>query len=389
MAKYKNIRTLTAKLEELVLDKGPVDKTGNQYSVIEYPIGELGGDRYPHFVMFFINDTSKAVAVSGDELFSNEAQKTIEKRTSGSSLNRAILSGDLGLAKNNANWVDSDTISNVTKNLGVGVKFGVINLGNNITEGVNKLKGVVEEYSTPRKRLKKSLSLPMPLKVRANYNAGYNETDDVGAWGAAIAAAITPDSDFEDTLKQAVVPVVVGAGLDVGRGLTGLIPIAGDSIKNAIPSGKSIERITKQIQSKLVGQVFNKRQEQLFNSMEFRVHQFSYLFIPRTEKESEHIHEIIHNFKYYMHPEINEGHANASLLITPAEFDIQFRHNNMENDSVHRIATCALKDMDVNYTAIGEFVAFKGTDNPVAISLDLSFVELEPIHRSLIKKYRF
>ena len=67
-----------------------------------------------------------------------------------------------------------------------------------------------------------------------------------------------------------------------------------------------------------------------------------------------------------MHPSL-EAAAGSSLLITPAEFDIEFRSKDKENASVSRIATCALKSLDVNYTAIGEFMAFEGTSNPVAI----------------------
>lgn len=327
-------------------EKTTLNGTSGVYDTLEYPIKELGSNRYPHFAVFFINENEKAILKSKER---NEYSDIV---------------ASVNLKAKTANSSISDVFMNKTE----------------IIKEI-PLIGAVADWTMSKKRLKRVICLPMPQKIRANYTASYQATDETGAFGAVISAALEGESyDTTQTLAMAVAPSAINATTEVGKSLAAKIPVVGSAAK-AIKTPK--ESTVNQIMSKLSGKVFNKRQEQLFNNMEFRSHQFSYLFIPRNQAESEIIKQIITAFKYYMHPDLNEG-TGSSLLITPAEFDIEFRYKDRENTSISRIATCALKDIDVNYTAIGEFVAFDGVDHPVAISLDLLFVEMEPLNRNLI-----
>lgn len=366
---YKSRDQITFESEKETVTPKTEGKLG-PYTTLEYPIGTLGYERHPHYVIFFINESEKSKFI-GEAFTPAETAKIRQDKTANTSLSSALV-GSGGEFKQ-------------TSSGNTGVDSAASHMKDAAGKVANEIKGVVKQWSNPKKRLKNAICLPMPQKIRANYNAGYQATDEVGAFGAVIAAAISPGGDASETLLRAATPAAAGMATEVARSAVAAVPIAGKGVAGVMPSGADTERVTKQIQSKLTGQVFNRRQEQLFQSMEFRAHSFSYLFIPRTEEESNNINEIIKQFKLHMHPELNAGNG-SSLLITPAEFDIEFRNGGSENAALHKIATCALMSLDVNYTAIGEFVAFKGTDNPVAISLDLTFVEMEPLHREMIMK---
>jgi hypothetical protein len=229
---------------------------------------------------------------------------------------------------------------------------------------------------TPSKRLKQVICLPMPQKVRANYEAGYNSTNPASPFGSIIMGVATKGKHelHVDDVFRAVAPSAFGALIKAGSNVVG----AGDAI------GVTGETLS-QIAAKVTGNIFNSRQEQLFQSMNFRHHEFDYTFVPRNYEESQAINNIVFAFKYFQHPEFVDG-QNTSRFVVPAEFDIEYRFGDKENTTLSKISTCVLASCEVNYTAIGEFVAFEGYPDPVAISLRLIFVELEPLHRGMIAK---
>lgn len=336
------------------------------YNTLEYPIASLGDEKYPHFVIFYINDngTSKLI---------NKTQVLESVNTRGNTNNTALSQASAGVVNNIISGAASLAGAAVngmgSLSTAIGVKSNLN--GDSVKNSINSLKG----WSNPTRRLNTVVCLPMPQKVEANYNAGYTQTEESGAIGNNILALIG-GSDMS----------AKGLG---STALMGLAPTLGNIIS------PDLGKIASNIISKLGGMVFNKRQEQLFTDMKFRKHQMSYILVPRNKAESVAIEKIIKTFKTYMHPDLYTG-TNNSLLLTPAEFDIEFRYGSSPNNpsvkfdnrngSLFKIATCVLESCDVNYTAIGEFVAFENMPYPVAITLSLVFTELEPLTRAMIQK---
>ena len=342
----------------------------SSYTVLDYPIKELGSARYPHYMVYYINETLK---VEDTTSFTKEETATLQTGRSANISTSKLAAGIVNNAVTSSIASVNTGISAI--NTATGGKIGAVT------------GGAISQWGVPKKRIKQCICLPMPQHIRANYSAGYTTTDPIGAFGAVIAVAIG-GADAGETMLMAMAPTAVGAASKVTQAVlnfrgTALGAAAGTVVAAATPSGQQVQ----QMMSKLSGKVLNKRQEQLFDSMNFRTHSFTYLFIPRTSEESDAISKIIKEFKYHMHPDVNIGDG-SSLLITPAEFDIDFRFFNngidTANPSISNITTCVLASCDVNYTAIGEFMAFAGTSNPVAIQVDLTFKELEPLTKSMI-----
>lgn len=386
------LQTQKAILNNFSLTTGKVSANGINYDTIEYPIGALGNEKYPHYAIYYINTTDKGKFRSIDT--TELADYDLTTKTSNTGISNAARKIGNTENKTKFNFINEDD-----KSLDVlgGLKSAAVGAAQQFTDTaagtITSIYRTAVVAENPKKRLKKAICLPMPQFIRANYNASYVQTEGLGGWGAVIFATLTENGTSLDALKQAVAPIVAGTMLEAGKAAAqGLANVAGPPISNvtgailnSAPKGREIETIASQLYSKFQGSIINKRQEQLFSNMQFRTHHFTYAFVPRNEQESNVIKNIIQTFKAYMHPDLSESGGSA-LLLTPAEFDIEFRYGNAENDSISRIATCALVDVSVDYTQIGEFVAFEGTPNPVAITLSLMFTEMEPLTRDMIAK---
>jgi len=331
---------------------------GRLYQTLEYPSkGGLGSYRYPHFAIFYINANSRSKLIKGNEgdIKTND-DIDLSTKTQGTSASKV-------LAK-------SDIVAKIT-----GVEGGVVS----------------------HKRILNAICLPMPMKVGGQYSAEYTSTEELGMLGAFMTAASSGQgasgaaSNAASLLKQTAIPGLISAGSSVIQQLAASgAAAAGKFIPGAAAVGKAISnaqplnpKLLEQLNSKFMGTVLNKRQEQLFQSMRFRTHQMSWLFLPRSKVESDTLFDIIKMFKENMHPELDTSTGNSTLIM-PSEFDVEFRTGEEENIRVNRIATCVLNSCSVDYTAVGEFITFSGYPDPIAISLDMSFTEVEPLSRNMI-----
>lgn len=153
--------------------------------------------------------------------------------------------------------------------------------------------------------------------------------------------------------------------------------------------GQLIGRATQLLQSPI-----NPAIEVLFANTMQRQFVFEILMAPRNEQESINIKEIVKTLRFHAAPEVNNfgvgGFAgqllNAAASFTwipPAEFDITFFKDGIENTNIPRINTCVLERVEVDYTPTGIHSTFSN-GHPVAVRLSLGFRELEPVHKARI-----
>ena len=126
--------------------------------------------------------------------------------------------------------------------------------------------------------------------------------------------------------------------------------------------------------------VANPFREVLFKSVGFRKFQYSYKFMPKSEKESQTVKDIIKTFKLHMHPEIV---PSGLYYIYPSDFDIVYYYKGTENTWLNKVSTCALTDMQVDYGNSQTFSTF-GDGAPTEITLTLTFTELETLSKERI-----
>jgi hypothetical protein len=136
----------------------------------------------------------------------------------------------------------------------------------------------------------------------------------------------------------------------------------------------------------------NPFKEQLFRNMGFRTFAFDYVFLPKSKNEALMVRNIVNTFKYYMHPGMNP--SNPYWLTYPAEFDISFHSYGQPNEYLHKISSCVLTNLDVDFGSDNDFMTFKpdGEDvngvtragYPTEITLKLQFTELEVLTRNRV-----
>jgi hypothetical protein len=335
------------------------------YNTYEYPIGELGSVRYPHFMIVYVNVNSKTKLVKGQDAGNKPTITNPTYQTQGQ--NSVALNGTSGTSA-----------STVAANSTAGA-------------AIASLAGGVASH----KRITTAICLPMPQKIRANYSAAYGETEDVGILGALLSSISSGQGMGSVTaagnlLAQTAIPGIVAAGAGgLQQGAASVLAKTGGKLGAAggavLADGSLVnKKLIEQIGSKLVGTVINKRQEQLFQKMDFRKHHFQWLFLPRSKEESDVIFQIANILKANMHPEMDQSTANSTLIM-PAEFDVEYRWGEVENDRISKVATSVMTSCEIDYTAVGEFITFEGYKDPIAISLSLMFTELEPLSNSMIR----
>ncbi len=223
-------------------------------------------------------------------------------------------------------------------------------------------------------RIPVAIALYMPPSIITSNTAGWGEVE-LGLAGAVsqnLFNAGSPD------LKKGIDNIIQEMGVEIGKNiLTFADKITDLNIRKTAELGLRV--------------AVNTHKEVLFHGIPFRVFQFDFKFTPRSVTESQIIKNIIQAFKFYGAPEINvDNNASGKYFIYPAEFDIKFYSNGQENTFINKISTCALINIQVNYTGSGMFSSFAWDGNPdlngvpTDIILSLTFLELELMHKARI-----
>jgi hypothetical protein len=136
-----------------------------------------------------------------------------------------------------------------------------------------------------------------------------------------------------------------------------------------------------ELSSRIGGIVANSNIELIFQGLTFRPgFTFGFDMVPRSEKESKEIKEIIRAFK--INSAVKKGAAfegAAGLFLTaPNVFRIQYMSGANPHPFLNKFKICALKGMSVNYTGSGTYATYADA-TPVHMIMTLNFQELTPI----------
>lgn len=213
------------------------------------------------------------------------------------------------------------------------------------------------------KRLDKAIALPMPQNIAVQYNASY-DTVEAGIAGALLDQNLTPsalNSGASEAWKK-----------HKSKYITALTSGVLDTLTPGQPG-----TVLKQ----KMGIAMNPRREVVFRDIEKRRFAYQFNFTPSSEAEYQTVADIIDSFKIHMHPEFLDD--LRILYQTPSEFDIEYHFGGTKNESLHKISTCYLEHVGVNYTPNGQW-SFHDGGFPTHIILDLAFIEAETMTRERI-----
>jgi len=237
-----------------------------------------------------------------------------------------------------------------------------------------------------------TITLPMTQELQVSYNAGYASPDIGGILAEGtkmvenIGGAIA--EKFDDNKK-----VAMTSAAQKSFGLQSFLEgISGAAINTV---GQGLEAagfgVPVKVGLSAFGVARNPHKATLFEGTDFRSHNFNFKLSPITATESTTIRQIIHLFKYHMHPgyaEVSAGGQNVSagnhFFSTPDFFRIELAHGKY---TVNDYRPCVLKGMTVNYQPSNypAYARSNGQDPaPMEVVMGLEFQEIEIITKKII-----
>ena len=249
------------------------------------------------------------------------------------------------------------------------------------------------------KRLATSIALYMPPNVQVTYTPNYTDVN-VGGMAGAIVQGV-------DLIESMI----------TNKGTTSSTAGMWNEMESAFKLGmmKSLDALAPGIRALSQikdGRIISNKMELSFEGVNRREFNYTFIFMPKSEKEAIIVDEIIWMFKYHALPEFHEsvqeathtavappsqlssnpkitgGSSNVGRSMTiPDTFDITYMYRNKDNSMLNKISTCFCTNVQVQYggdryTAYNE-IPGKGNP-PQRTTLTLSFKEMEIITKKRI-----
>jgi len=232
--------------------------------------------------------------------------------------------------------------------------------------GLIQGQGRRERYTSrlPRSSITNSaIALYMPKDLKVSYKQTYSP-EAAGIAGDIEAGMAAGSIQAGNTAEQIKTFLEAGTNsiLKIGKSMVGeaisVIPDAGDPIKFI---------------AKRAGLAVNPRNEQFYDSPDFRTFSYTFDFWPRNSKEAKAVADIIYIFKYNSSPGLR-GKSGA-LFNAPNYFRISYYQNDgTENHKLHKIAACYCTGVSVDYAPDEQPTFFKD-GYPVHSNLTVEFIE--------------
>lgn len=203
-------------------------------------------------------------------------------------------------------------------------------------------KNTARNSSAGKELLGDSVYLYMPANIAVSYQTSYNQVAfGVGGIMAAQMLGSTNSTEIAEALKNAAGGAAPEAAFSaVGDAIGGLNQVIG---VGGQVSGNDLAAVSQ-------GRIFNPFEEQIFQGVSFRTHQFDFKLVARNKKEAENIDGIIRFFKILMLPSYDGDIGNPDKPNPPknAQTTNNATNNNATNNNNKTVA------QKMNFAGSGE-----------------------------------
>ncbi len=198
-----------------------------------------------------------------------------------------------------------------------------------------------------------------PPSVKYSMQYSNKELGTLAGIAGGVVEALSGKTSLQETISN-----IIGVGGEAGQALVLNLANLPGQLSGLADIRGAVSAATRTS--------INPFKEVLFEAVNFRTFNFSTRFMPVSRSEALNVKNIIDTFKKYMHPTLSE---NKLFFIYPADFEISYMFNGSTNPYFHRIAPCALTDMDVTYG--GDIMSSFKDGVPTEVNLTLQFTEKE------------
>jgi hypothetical protein len=211
-------------------------------------------------------------------------------------------------------------------------------------------------------RVTDAIMLPIDSIPSVKYSVKYKDFD-FGILGGLLGGSSAIDTTLTGRAQEGLLAGIASLGKIATAGAFNIGEVATQGVKLAAKVAT------------------NPFKEVMFEAIDFRTFSFKYTFLPKSESEVHNVRRIIDLFKFHMHPELSDG---GLFYVYPSEFEMQYYFRGEENTFLHKISTCVLTDMQVDYGS--QFFSSFDDGAPTEIIMSLTFKELELLTKERIIK---
>jgi len=371
-------------------EAAPINRSKQSTKMLSFPL-DVGADpgigNHGHYIMFFINESTKAKLTFGgsdgalnnpkDNAAQNVANEATKRKLKGVTNPFDTTIGTF-IAKTFPNKISTQLIDGYTDKA---AGYGIGSKSKIKIEKKHQIRRQGKQtvtFNTPdTKRLDTAISMYMPPSVKTSYKSNYTDTS-VGAFASnAIDAAnaLTGPGVTSEKFKESMTAAI-------NQGAESSVRAVARELGGGILEKMEMEK----------GEIVSDRMELAFKGIDKREFQYDFKMMPRSKAEADEIAEIIFAFKFHMLPELGDSGGTVDKtgrnLKVPSTFDIQYMYINQENNYLHKISTCYLSSMDVTYGG-SKYTTYDGNADgapPVETNISLSFKEIELITRERVEE---
>lgn len=131
--------------------------------------------------------------------------------------------------------------------------------------------------------------------------------------------------------------------------------------------------------AKNAGYAINPNQSMLFNGIDLREFQLSFVFTPTSAQEAREVEEIVKLIKGHSRPQKYQG-GFGMFFKPPARFGVQFLFNGKPNSKIPKVQDCVIQTVDVNYAPNGWVAHTDGA--PVQTTLTMRLMETSIVDKT-------
>jgi hypothetical protein len=233
------------------------------------------------------------------------------------------------------------------------------------------------------KDIRGTVLLPMPQSLPTNSQGaswGEGKLDPLTAAGVGVA---------QEGIEGGVGGLAGGVSAFIDKAKSSAQTGLGQKTVQSFFATKAVEllkggdqNLFGELLSRNTGAVINENVELLFRGATLRDDiTFQFELVPRDDKESQEIRNMILFLKKEMSPRkgTTSGSGGGLFLTAPSVFKIQYMSGKKTHSYLNRFKMCALANLSLNFTASNTYTTYSdGT--PVHMQLTLTFKELTPIY---------
>jgi len=334
---------------------------------LTYPSKVSGAADLQHYVVFFINIRGKS---KFKDSYGSKAAIASSNNLAGLDANNLVNAGAGALGFAGGIAIASTVLANVKPTRVAGKLLKLAGIGGYGVAGyqgakaANNAAGLFVPDQTFR--IDQAIMLAVNEKPSVTYGINY-EGKELGTLIGWLAGGVSA----ADAVKKS------GENVELVRAAA----MAAAKITLGIADALNFKLNPGDAKSIGTGTTPNPFREQVFKNVQTREFLFNYKFLPRSQTEFDNVQKIIYQFKFHMHPELSSGKL---FYIYPSTFDVVYYYRGKVNGGVHRIATCVLEHLSVDYGGQG-FNTFNNGGS-TEIDIKLQFRELEVMTKDRIKE---